>query len=52
MTTTPTGIPITECDDCGYTHPITRSHCVECNRPSAFIDESGRCLNHREEVAR
>jgi hypothetical protein len=42
---TPTGIPITVCSSCGISHPVTRTHCVECGSPSAF-NRAGRCLAH------
>ena len=46
MITTPSGIPIIECDECGWTHPSNRTHCDRCGRPSAFIDhDSGYCLS-------
>lgn len=42
--TTQTGIPIRECSKCGYTHAITRDHCLCCGRPSAFLDPDGICI--------
>ncbi len=45
MTTTPTGIPITQCETCGIEHPITRNHCTDCGKPSMFINSNGRCLS-------
>lgn len=36
MTTTPTGIPIQNCDTCGHRHPITRKHCPECGLAHLF----------------
>lgn len=47
MSSTPTGVPVIDCDECHRTHPATRKHCLTCGVPSAFIDESGRCLSHR-----
>lgn len=29
-TATPTGTPVTQCPDCGRTHPATRPHCPVC----------------------
>lgn len=34
--TTPTGIPITLCDQCGFRHPITREHCPTCGSARLF----------------
>lgn len=46
MTTTPTGIPIIECETCGKTHPVGREHCAQCGTGSAFINpETVLCLN-------
>lgn len=39
--TTPTGIPITTCDTCGHTHPVTRVHCRDCGRAHLFGDCGG-----------
>lgn len=36
MSTTQTGIPIIDCEECGYRHPITRQHCPVCGAPSLF----------------
>ena len=41
-TTTPTGIPIIDCDTCGYRHPATRSHCPYCTGPHLFLRD--RCV--------
>lgn len=30
LVTTQTGVPIIDCDECGYRHPITRKHCPVC----------------------
>ena len=27
---TPTGIEIIDCDQCGHRHPVTREHCPTC----------------------
>ena len=43
--TTPTGIPITYCDDCERIHPATRGHCIACGYASMFIDPDGICIN-------
>lgn len=46
MSTTPTGIPIIECSECGWSHPSNRVHCDRCGKASAFIDPHHRlCLN-------
>lgn len=46
MSTTPTGIPIIECSECGWSHPSNRVHCGRCGKASAFIDPHHRlCLN-------
>lgn len=34
--TTPTGVPIIECAECGRRHPVTRSHCPVCGKASLF----------------
>jgi len=34
--TTPTGIPIIDCDTCGRRHPITRTHCTICGFAHLF----------------
>lgn len=34
--TTPTGIPIRDCQECGRAHPITRPHCPGCGLALAF----------------
>lgn len=28
--TTPTGVPIIDCEQCGRRHPATRQHCPTC----------------------
>ena len=45
--TTPTGVPITVCAECHRwlrEHPQGKPHCEICGRPSAFIQDDGRCL--------
>lgn len=44
---TPTGVPVIECGECGCEHPVSRRHCRTCGVPSAFINASGYCLTHR-----
>ena len=44
MTTTPNGVPITVCATCHREHPQGKRHCDICGRPSAFINDDGRCL--------
>lgn len=39
MKTTQTGIEITLCGRCGYEHPVTREHCVECAAASIFVTQ-------------
>lgn len=51
MTTTPTGIPVTACAQCGKTHPVSRSHCEVCGAASAFFTIDGRCLKHSKSAA-
>ncbi len=34
--TTQTGIPIIDCETCGYRHPVTRQHCPTCGKASLF----------------
>lgn len=41
---TPTGVPIIPCDECGREHPAGRGHCLDCGRASFFRDRDGRCL--------
>lgn len=43
--TTPTGVPITHCKQCGHEHPTTRRHCTKCGRPSLFIRPTGVCIH-------
>ena len=43
MTTTPNGVPITVCATCHREHPHGKRHCDICGRPSAFINDQGRC---------
>ncbi len=35
-TTTPTGVPIEDCGECGRRHPVTRSHCGTCGSAALF----------------
>ena len=42
--TTPNGVPITVCAECHREHPQGKRHCEICGRPSAFINDNGRCL--------
>lgn len=42
--TTPNGVPITVCAECHREHPRGVRHCDICGRPSAFINDDGRCL--------
>ena len=44
MKTTPNGVPITLCAECHREHPQGKRHCDICGRPSAFINDNGRCL--------
>ena len=44
MSTTPAGVPITLCATCHREHPQGNQHCDNCGRPSAFIQDSGRCI--------
>lgn len=39
MKRTMTGIPIEHCRPCGYEHPVTREHCVECAAASIFVTQ-------------
>ena len=41
--TTPTGIPITYCDDCERYHPATRGHCIKCGKPTLFLNPDSNC---------
>lgn len=34
--TTPTGIPIIDCDECHHRHPVTREHCPKCGLAHLF----------------
>ncbi len=36
MTTTPTGIPIAHCPECGHQHPASRRHCPRCGLAHLF----------------
>lgn len=42
MTTTPTGVPIRDCNECGHRHPITRKHCTICGRATLFCHQEDR----------
>lgn len=42
--TTQTGIPITDCGDCGKTHPVTRRHCSGCGTATVFLDDNLVCI--------
>ncbi len=33
------------CDECHREHPQGKRHCEICGRPSAFIQDNGRCLS-------
>ena len=35
-TTTPTGIAVEPCAQCGRSHPVTRAHCPKCGIASLF----------------
>ncbi|CAH1193826.1 Hypothetical protein ROUS_50 [Brevibacterium phage Rousseau] len=39
MSTTPTGIRIIDCGECGYRHPETRQHCQGCGLATLFNHE-------------
>jgi len=41
--TTQTGIPIIDCEICGYRHPSHTQHCITCGKPSRFIFD-GVCI--------
>lgn len=43
MTTTPTGVPIVNCTNCGCTHSVLTRHCTECGRASKFL-YGGVCI--------
>lgn len=36
MNETMTGIPIRDCDVCGFCHPVTRVHCSVCGLATIF----------------
>ncbi len=42
--TTPNGVPISLCAACHREHPQGKRHCNNCGKPSAFINDNGRCL--------
>jgi DNA (cytosine-5)-methyltransferase 1 len=42
--TTPTGIPVTGCAECGRSHPETRDHCELCGHASLFLNDSRLCV--------
>jgi uncharacterized OB-fold protein len=46
--TTQTGIPITECGDCGKTHPVTRRHCSGCGTATVFLADDQVCIRCRD----
>ena len=41
--TTHRGVPISLCDTCHREHPQDKRHCAVCGRPSASINDNGRC---------
>lgn len=43
--TTHRGVPITLCATCHREHPQDKRHCDNCGKPSAFIQDNGRCLS-------
>jgi len=38
--TTPTGIPVTDCDTCHHRHPVTRRHCPGCGLATLYGHEN------------
>ena len=48
--TTPTGVPIIDCNRCSGRHPATRKHCRTCGRASAFVQRNGLCLACRPDT--
>lgn len=36
MITTPTGVPVRDCETCGRQHPVTRTHCPTCGLATLF----------------
>lgn len=34
--TTPTGVPIIDCHECGHRHPAPRRHCPTCGLATLF----------------
>lgn len=44
MSTTPTGVPIRRCSQCGVMHTDTMRHCKKCGYASHFINPAGWCL--------
>ena len=49
--TTPTGIPILPCEQCGGIHPITRTHCSECGSSALFCHPSAPRVPAWEKVS-
>jgi len=34
--TTPTGVPVIDCEECGRRHPVGRDHCPTCGAATLF----------------
>ena len=49
MDKTMTGIPIVDCLECGFRHPVTRVHCVECGLATIFGHDECQSLNNEAE---
>ena len=45
-TVTQMGVPIINCDQCGYRHPMTRTHCPKCGLASAFTHPTTKVCLH------
>ena len=50
MDKTMTGIPITNCAECGFRHPVTRVHCVVCGLATIFGHDDCNILGDKEKL--
>jgi predicted RNA-binding Zn-ribbon protein involved in translation (DUF1610 family) len=50
MNITMTGVPIVDCSECGFRHPVTRKHCAGCGLATIFGHDACRSLNDEAEL--
>lgn len=49
MDKTMTGIPIQDCEQCGFRHPITRVHCSKCGLATIFGHNACTLSNNQDD---